>query len=179
MRHLNIHNMHERHLALTPSVAGSYQEAAAVCLSRHHTPPTDLELSDNGESSPATVDWITPDGRVRAAWANDSDATEAGAYGCVIAAVEDQRGLFAVRRAETASGADYYVGPFGSGESDLEDCIRLEVSGVDRGDHREVARRVLQKIQQAREGRSSLPAVAGVMGFAARLLVLRDVTEMP
>lgn len=179
MKRLNIHGMHERHRALTPSVAGCYQEAAAVCLSRHHSPPTEVALSDNGSESSAEIEWLVPDRQVRDAWANDSEATEAGAYSCVIAGVEGQRGLLAVRRAETGSGADYYVGPLGSGEADLEDCIRLEVSGVDRGDHREVARRVLQKIQQAREGRNSLPAIAGVMGFATRLLVLRDVTETP
>lgn len=174
---LNLEAMHERHRALTPAVAGSYQEAAAVCLNRHHVPPMQVTLSDNGTESPAEVTWIPPDLRTRDAWANGTDATEAGAYGCVIVGVEELRHLVAVRRADTGTGADYYVGPAGAGENDLEDCVRLEVSGVDAGDRREVARRVLRKVQQARDGSSSLPALAGVIGFSARLLMLQDVLE--
>jgi hypothetical protein len=124
-----------------------------------------------------TLAWAAPDARTRDAWANTTDATEAGAYGCVIAGIEQLRGLVAVRRAETGTGADYYIGAPGSGMEDLEDCIRLEVSGVDAGDHRQVSRRLLEKIQQAREGNSSLPATAGVFGFSAGLLMVRDVSE--
>src|SRR5467141_1089208 len=123
--------MHERHPALTFAIAGSYREAAAVCLSRHHAPPVQVTLSDNDTESSAEVTWAAPDVRTRDAWANATDATEAGAYGCVIAGIEALRNLVAVRRAETGSGADYYVGPSGAGETDLEDCVRLEVSGVD------------------------------------------------
>ena len=60
---------------------------------------------------------------------------------------------------------------------DLEDCIRLEVSGVDQGDHREVLKRLNLKVRQARDGSSSLPALAGVIGFAERLLMIQDVSE--
>ena len=111
------------------------------------------------------------------AWANTTDTTEAGAYGCVIAGVELLRGLFAVRRAETGTGADYYLGKADSGEHDLEDCLRLEVSGVSDGDVREVNKRLLQKVRQTQEGNSSLPAIAGVVGFSARLLMVQDVPE--
>lgn len=169
--------MHERHRALTPSIAGCYREAASVCLSRHHTSPVEIIVSDNATESEAGLAWITPDQRVLDAWANTTDATEAGAYACVIAGVELLRGCYAVRRAETGTGADYYIGPMGSGESDLENCLRLEVSGVAAGDQREVGKRLLEKVRQARQGDSSLPALAGVIGFSARLLMVRDVVE--
>ena len=175
---LNLEDMHERHRALTLSIAGGYQEAAGVCLSRHHTPPAQVVLKDNGAESNAELVWPVPDPRVLAAWANKTDTTEAGAYGCVIAGVEELRGLVAVRRADTGTGADYYVGFPGSGIADLEDCIRLEVSGVDTGDYREVEKRLLQKIRQAKDGNSSLPAMAGVMGFSSKILMIRDVQEM-
>lgn len=176
-RRLPLNAMHERHRGLTPAVAGNYQEAAGVCLNRHHHPPVEITLSDNDIESLAEVTWAAPDSRTLHAWANVTDATEAGAYGCVIAGLEELRGLVAVRRAETGTGADYYIGPVGSGVADLEDCLRLEVSGVDHGDHREVVRRLLQKMRQARDGNSSLPALAGVIGFAAKLLMVRDVLE--
>jgi hypothetical protein len=178
-RRLNLENMHERHRALTPAIAASYREAAEVCLSRHHVPPLEVTLSDNGSDTSGEVSWKIPDDRTHDAWANDTDATEAGAYGCVIAGLEEIRGLFAVRRAETGTGADYYLGAVGAGVHDLEDCSRLEVSGVDAGDRSLVARRLGQKIRQASEGRSSLPALAGVFGFLAKLLMVGDVPESP
>jgi hypothetical protein len=178
-KRLRIDGMDERHRALTPSIAASYKEAAEVCLSRHHTPPVvELMLSDNDTETPAELAWSLPDARARDAWANAIDATEAGAYCCVIAGVEEMRELFAVRRAETGTGSDYYIGRAGAGVNDLEDCLRLEVSGVDAGDRRDVTRRLLQKIQQAREGKSSLPALAGVFGFFAKILMVRDVPEV-
>jgi hypothetical protein len=111
------------------------------------------------------------------AWANTTDTTEAGAYGCVIASVELSRGLFAMRRVETGTGADYYVGPEGAGVDDLEDCLRLEVSGVGDGGENAVKKRLLEKVSQAQRGNSSLPAVAGVIGFSERLVMLKGVPE--
>jgi len=177
MDRIRLDAMHERHRALTPAIAGAYEEAASVCLSRNHASPVEITLSDNGSEAAAEIAWIEPDSRIRDAWANATDATENGAYGCVIAGIELLRHLFAVRRAETRTGADYYVGPTGSGEEDLDDCLRLEVSGVGSGDRRDVTTRLLAKVRQAQQGESSLPAVAGVIGFAARLLMVKDVGE--
>lgn len=174
---LPLRNLHERHRALTVPIAGSQEEAASVCLQRHHTPPVEVTLADNASRSSAIVNWVPPDQQTLDAWANQTDATEAGACGCVIAAVEVLRGLYAVRRAETGTGADYYIGPPGAGVNDLEDCLRLEVSGVDHGDEKEVLKRLNAKVRQARAGNSSLPAVAGVFGFGARLLTVQDVPE--
>jgi hypothetical protein len=176
-KRLRLDRMDQRHRALTPPIAASYKEAAEVCLSRHHLSPVEVTLWDNGTESPGELAWSQPDDRILAGWANAIDATEDGAYCCVIAGVEEIRGLFAVRRAETGTGADYYIGPSGAGVNDLEDCLRLEVSGVDAGDRRDVTNRLLQKIWQAREGKSSLPALAGVFGFHAKLLMVRDVLE--
>lgn len=175
LRELPLRNLHLRHRALTVSIAGTYEEAASVCLQRHHTPPVEVTLSDNGSRSSALVDWPSPNQQTRDAWANETDATRDGGYGCVIAGIEALRGLYAVRRAETGTGADYYIGPPGSGVDDLEDCLRLEVSGVGHGDEKEVLKRLSAKVRQARAGNSSLPAVAGVFGFGARLLAVLDV----
>ena len=88
---LSLDGMHERHRALTESVAGSYQEAAAVCLSRHHMPPVHVTIFDNGSESSGEIIWTAPDARTLAAWANTTDTTEAGACACVIEGVEKLR----------------------------------------------------------------------------------------
>jgi hypothetical protein len=174
---LNLESMHQRHRALTQVIAAYYKEAASVCLNRHHASPVFINVSDNGAESEAEVCWKVPNSRTTDAWANATDTTEAGACACVIAAIEYVRGLFAVRRAETRTGADYYIGPQGSGEDDLEDCLRLEVSGVDVGNNSVVAARLGAKAEQAQRGESNLPAVAGVIGFSAKVLMIRDVPE--
>jgi hypothetical protein len=171
---LPLQDMHLRHHGLTPAVAANNSEAAAVCLSRHHSPPTAFGIENDAEAQQARVEWVEPDSRTLGAWNNRIDATEMGAYACAIAAVELAKGYFAVRRAETGTGADYYIGPAGSGVDDLENCYRLEVSGVDSGMDRDIRQRLLQKLEQTRRGDSSLPAVAGVVGFAAGLIVLAD-----
>lgn len=177
MNRINLDGMHERHRALTAAIASAYVEAASVCLARHHVSPLSVTVFDNGAARRAELSWKLPDVQVKHAWANSIDTTEAGAYACVLAAVEYARNLFAVRRAETGTGADYYVGPVGSGQDDLEDCLRLEISGVDRGGPSDVASRLQIKVRQALRGDSSLPAIAGVIGFYAKLVMLSDVQE--
>ena len=102
---------------------------------------------------------------------------EAGAYACALAAVELSDGLVAVHRAETRTGADYYIAAAGRALEDLEDCLRLEVSGVDRGEPSAVNQRLKEKLAQAAAGASNLPAMAGVVGFRARIIQLSRVEE--
>ena len=175
---LPIHHMDQRHVGLTKPIADSYTEAATVSLDRHHESPTEFDLDQSGSRSPATVEWPPPDGRARDAWANTTDATEQGAYACALAAVELVSGLVAVRRAETMTGADYYVAPPGNSPEDLENCLRLEVSGVDHGPEATIERRLRVKLDQAAAGKSNLPAVAGVVGFKARLIMLADLLDL-
>ena len=174
---LPIHDLDQRHDGLTRAVADSYTEAARVCLDRHHEPPIDLAISQQDQASGATVEWEITDDRTRRAWANEIDTTEAGAYACVIAAVELSDGLVAVYRAETKTGADYYVTEPGALPADLEECVRLEISGVDRGGSGAIQQRLKEKLEQAAAGASNLPAMAGVVGFRARVILLSRLEE--
>lgn len=171
--------MADRHIGLTPEVAACYVQAARVCLDRHHTSPTDFTLSEEPENYPAVVEWEAADARARAAWANEIDTTEAGAYACALAAVELMKGLYAVRRAETKSGADYYVGPAGQELDDLENCFRLEVGGRDTISAGRLAGVLREKVQQTIDGEGNLPAIAIAVGFHAKLILLQAVEETP
>jgi hypothetical protein len=48
---------------------------------------------------------------------------------------------------------------------------------LDGGNSDAVASRLRAKIRQAQRGDSNLPAVAGVIGFSAKLLMVSDVPE--
>ena len=65
------------------------------------------------------VAWEPPDENCLRAWANHDDATRDGAYACAIAAAELSLGLYAISRAETLTGAEYYVAPLGQTIEDL------------------------------------------------------------
>ena len=174
---LPIHDMAQRHHGLTEAIAEAYTEAARVCLDRHHESPINFEIKHSDQTSEAVVEWERTDDRTRRAWANEIDTTEAGAYACTIAAVELSDGLVAVHRAETKTGADYYVAPAGASPADLENCVRLEISGVDRGAASAVVQRLKAKLEQAAAGASNLPAMAGVVGFRARVILLSPLEE--
>ena len=171
---LPLHDMAERHYGLTPELASSYLQAASVCLDRHHEPPEEFLLKSVNTEQQVLVEWDPPDNRCRSAWANNDDATRDGAYACAIAASELSLGLFAVRRAETLTGADYYVAPLNRAAEDLEDCLRLEVSGTNLEEY-EVKRRLRLKVKQAKDGKSNLPALAVVVGFQVKLIIMQSV----
>ena len=176
---LPLDDMHSRHDGLTEAIANCYAEAARVCLDRHHTPPEEIQIkSDDDETDHAVIaNWVPTDDQTKGAWANTDDATRDGAYAFALAAAELAKGLVAVHRAETRTGADYYIAPKGRTIEDLEECVRLEVSGVDRGSEGAVAQRLKAKLKQAAAGASNLPAMAGVVGFEAALILLASLEE--
>jgi hypothetical protein len=171
---LPFHRLGERHPGVTVPIGNGYTEAARVCLDREFV--IQRPASSEPEVREVVVAWKETTQRERYAWGNATDATEAGAYGLALASVELE-GLVAVRRAETGSGADYYIAAPGISIDDLEDCLRLEVSGVDRGDESAVYLRLRQKIQQTLSGSSSLPAIAAVVGFRSRVVALGRADE--
>lgn len=81
------------------------------CLSRHQESPTDFQLEDDQEAMTITLLWEPPSPQTRLAWANTTDATEARAYACALAAIAHTRELSAIQRAETRTGSDYYIAP--------------------------------------------------------------------
>lgn len=174
---LMLESLHERHVGLTASLGESFVEAASVCFSRHHASPVELEIVCFERSAYREVDFVKPNQQILNAYANEIDTTESGAYGVSLAAVEAEEQLVAVRRAETLTGADWYVAPIGAIADDLEQCFRLEVSGVNAGSRSAIETRLRQKVKQTRQGNSNLPAIAAVVGFKERTVVIEKVSE--
>jgi hypothetical protein len=167
-----------RHPGVSAAVCESFTEAAEVCLARHHTPPeTLLSIRCCGSSTSATLQWTEPADDARRAWNNRDDAVRDAAYIVSLATLESELGLVALSRAETRTGADYYVGQ--PGPLDLETAYRLEVSGVDTGDQARLRGRLREKLHQAAEGSSNLPAFASVVGFQGAVVLVEAVEEQP
>lgn len=176
MPNLTFAGLEQLHSGLTAAIAQTFHEAASICLARHHEAPIDFSLEEHPPANltAVTLNWPLPSDQLKRAWANTNDATEAGACALGIAAVFLTRGLHVVARAETWTGADYFLAPRGQEPDDLEDCFRLELSGVDSGDVRLVHSRVASKLMQAGRGNVDTPAIAAVTGFKSKLIVLAD-----
>jgi len=169
--------LHQRHPGLTAPLGGTFEEAASVCFARFHSPPVEITVDFDAREEKRLIDYSVPSMRVCNAHANEIDATEAGAYGVSLAVLENVKGLVAVKRAETLTGADWYVMPQGAESEDLEECIRLEVSGISAGDSKAVKQRLRKKIEQTRRGASNLPAVAVVVGFQVREVAISELED--
>lgn len=175
---LLIMDLHERHPGLTERVAAYYAEGASVCLSRHHESPAGIGVEcDNGRLD-GVIKWPAATDDINAAWANKDEATRDGAYAVTLAAVEEVEELVAIHRAQTRTGADYYVASKGTPRDDLENAYRLEVSGLDSGNEAAIRQRVLQKKEQTRRGECDLPALAAVVGFKSALVILAYVKDI-
>ena len=174
---LPLNELDKRHPGVTAAIASTYLEAAAVCLQRHHSNPIDINIKHINELV-ATAKWDQPDETSIRAWANEIDATEAGAYGVALAAVEVCDGLVAYARAETRTGADYYLGQAGTDLSDLECSHRFEVSGISLADEAKINTRLRRKIAQVKAGSSNLPAIAAVVGFSTKTVLMEAVEEV-
>lgn len=118
--HLQWLRLDQLHPGVTEARARAHAEAACVCVARHHHSPAEYAVWDQDQQTAVRLEWEPPDERLLVAWANANETTEAGAVAVILAALEICTGMVAVRRAETRTGADYYVGPPGAGREDLE-----------------------------------------------------------
>ncbi len=150
----------------------TFAQAARVCLDRHHVPPIRLSIIEDEFQNSSELRWIPPTDTMRRSWGEQNDTIEWGAVGVTLAVLGTARGLVATQRAQRGSGADYYVAPLDASDDDLEGAIRLEISGIDRGESQELVRRLAQKIDQLKSGDSNTPGIAVVVGFSARSLHL-------
>lgn len=171
---LDIENLSARH-RVTASVANGLAEAASVCLDRHHSPPTDVDCDWDAVAIPAMIVWTVPDALIKATFANEEEATRDGAYAVSFATVEKAASLVVVSRAEKLTGADWYVQPRELPFDDLENALRLEVSGTDTDKPVVIKQRVSQKVNQLNAGNSNLPALASVVGFRLRMIAVQTV----
>ncbi|HKV97578.1 MAG TPA: hypothetical protein VJR90_08835 [Gammaproteobacteria bacterium] len=172
---LELTALYKRHSGLTRAISDTFYEAVSICLSRHHVSPVDMRIECDKRATKRTAEFATPTVRTLNAWANNIDTTESGAYGVCLAAIEVEEDMIAVRRAETLTGADWYVAPMGTRADDLERCLRLEVSGVDGGTQSTLKTRLRQKVEQTKRGVSNIPAIASVVGFKEKTIMIQTV----
>lgn len=148
--------------ALARNHVANLVDAASVMFDKFHQPPADGVIDFDSKTQPLLVSWDPPAPRLRETHANELDATEEGAYAVAFSAVMSH-GFVVRRRVHHGSGADYLLSREGEPDNDF---VKLEVSGVARGDKR-LAARLETKIRQVAGGDLPRPGLAVVVGFQA------------
>lgn len=148
---------------LSPRRGASMAEAASVCLhDQGHSSPTDLELSGS-LNEVASLTWKAPDDQAKRSWADETDATENGAYAVALGVAKETRGLHALERSRKFNGFDYWLG---TDETTLfSDKVRLEVSGIRNGYTGQVNSRVKEKLAQIDTSSGVLKGLVIVVEF--------------
>jgi hypothetical protein len=99
-----------------------------------------------------------------AAWNDEQELTEYGACGIAIMLVLELTGYTVVQRAKKGTGVDYWLGHKESNRP-FENSARLEVSGILKGDDKDIKGRVKKKIKQTEPSDGALPAIVVVVEF--------------
>jgi hypothetical protein len=144
-------------------------DAARVMLDKFHVSPQSFEITWL-KMRHLDLEWAPPQEVHRQTHANELDATETGAYGLAFVTIHE--GDYIVqRRAHHGSGSDYLLTRRGEPDNDF---VRLEVSGVARGDG--LSGRLRDKVAQLGNGDLQRPGLAVVVGFEVAKVCVEEVS---
>ena len=151
---------------LSAKYGAALGEAAAVCLvSQQHSPSTAMATRTGARSLTVTLDWAPLVPGAEAAWADETFATEQGAYGIAILLLEETQDLLPMERARKGTGFDYWLGREGGEGALFQNRTRLEVSGLRHGSRAQTTQRLNRKLDQMQRTHRSLPGYAVVVEF--------------
>lgn len=154
---------------ITPSWGSFLSEASATCLvSQNHQLGVEMDVL-GFKKTQFKIFWNNQiQSQTFAAWNDEQELTEYGACGIAIMLVLELTGYTVVRRSKKGTGIDYWLGHKDSNQP-FENSARLEVSGILKGDEKEIKGRVKKKTKQTEPSDGSLPAIIVVVEFGKPL----------
>jgi len=160
---------------LEPFLGGTLANAAAVCLDKNrHTSGVELEVSGQYRRR-IEVCWDGPSDQVRRSYADLQEATEFGAAGVAIAALNNFAGWVVMQRSRKGKGFDYWISKKNEPGGPLfQGCAPLEVSGILTGDDTDLQRRVQIKKNQISAAKTRQGKVAVVEFSAPKSRIVRS-----
>ena len=154
--------------ALTPAFGTFLAEACQVCLQNAGHRPGQILAVRGSESRHFSLSWVEGEAeQLLRSWADQQEATEYGATAIAILLVLQMTDYTVVRRSVKGTGFDYWLGYADDSSLPFQDVVRLEVSGVFRGDEPTLRQRVQKKLKQvSRSDYLGLPALVIVTEFS-------------
>src|SRR5690606_24038540 len=146
-----------------PVVAGlNYAHAASVCLDSQGHPLKTAMLDDGHYKGNHSVLRFDVSDEMKRAWNDDEVATENGAYAVAFLVASHHLNVKIIEKSKKGSGIDYWLG-----EHDgvlFQNKVRLEVSGIRRGDDLALDTRFNKKFEQSKKSdKTLLPALVVIV----------------
>jgi hypothetical protein len=153
--------------AITPAFGAALAEACAVCLTdQGHTPGVELKV--NGDFTTVfKLYWQEVTDQMLRCWNDSEYTTEQAAYGIAFLVIQELTDYTIIQRSRKGTGFDYWLGKKGeTNELPFQNAVRLEVSGIRKGDDSRVKARVKLKVEQVSPTDDTLPAYIVVVEFS-------------
>ena len=154
---------------VTSRIAAVYEEAAVTCLEEAgHASGVDMEI-DGDNTHLMKVIWTKEGdaGQRSRAWGDKNVAVEHGAYGIAALLIDSLTEYTVVERSQKGTGIDYWLGKKGADETLFQAKARLDVSGIRKGDDRDIGARVRHKEKQITPSDGRLPGIIVVVEFSS------------
>jgi hypothetical protein len=156
--------------AITPSFGAALAEACAVCLEEQgHS--QGVEITVRGDfTAKFKLRWEPVTSQMLRCWNDEEFTTEQAAYGIACLIIRELTDLTVIERSSKGTGFDYWLGTIDTeGIIPFQNKVRLEVSGIRKGDHSRVKARVKQKKEQTKPSDGKYPAYIIVVEFSTPL----------
>ena len=164
---LNLADLQKRLPAITPAFGAALAEACAVCLTEQ-AHEQGIELQVEGDlAGTFQLFWPNVTDQMKRCWNDEEYTTEQAAYGVALMVIQRLTDFTVVERARRGTGFDYWLGNSAeSTETPFQKSVRLEVSGIRRGDRRQIRSRVKLKLEQVKPTDDLAPAYIAVIEFS-------------
>lgn len=156
--------------AITPSFGAALAEAGAVCLKEQgHSQGVEITV-DGNFTTKFKLYWQLVTEQMLRCWNDQEFTTEQAAYGIAFLIVRELTDLTVIERSRKGTGFDYWLGTLDTDkELPFQNKVRLEVSGIRKGDDNRVKARVKQKKEQTKLTDGTFPAYIIVVEFSIPL----------
>ena len=167
---LDLNELNNGLLAITPYFGRALAEAAGVCLeSQGHSQGVQIRILGYDNCN-YELTWPDVTEQVNRTWNDSQEATEYGATAIAVLLAKKEIGYLVIERARKGTGIDYWLGeetdsPLFQRKARLEISGILKVQGNDNAVKRAVAARVNEKLRQANRSSGSLPIYVIVVEF--------------
>lgn len=153
--------------AITPAFGAALAEACAVCLTdQGHTQGVEFKVKGDFRAV-FKLYWQEVTSQMLRCWNDSEYTTEQAAYGIAFLVIQELTEYTVIERSRKGTGFDYWLGKKGeSNELPFQNAVRLEVSGIRKGDNSRVKARVQQKLEQVSPTDGTLPAYIVVVEFS-------------
>ncbi|WP_026735294.1 hypothetical protein [Fischerella sp. PCC 9605] len=159
--------------AITPSFGAALAEACAVCLEdQNHSQGVELTISGDFTTK-FKLYWQPVTEQMLRCWNDEEFTTEQAAYSIAFLIIRQLTDLTVIERSRKGTGFDYWLGSENeNSELPFQNKVRLEVSGIRKGDDSRIRARVKQKIEQTNPSDGKFPAYIIVVEFSKPLSMI-------